>query len=191
GPALLAESVVRAMATTRLATACGAILLATGLTLAVGLGTTGPDADGPVAVAAQTGQPPAKGADQKDPKPPDKHSTLQKQADAIASRIEQLQTRLAREMPEDGVLDVSVLQSELFEVGKQILAAEKEVKTRERSLANALENKETAPTRELDKNSVLNRIDRLPGVQEAARRVNTAENRVASVERGGLGAEHP
>jgi RNA polymerase sigma factor (sigma-70 family) len=194
GPAILAESVVRAMATTKLAVACGAVILAAGQTLGVGwvAAGTGPTGSAPASTvpAAQAAQP-AKGADPSDKKPADKTAALRKQADEIARRIEALQARMIQETPEaDTTVDVSVLQSELFAVDKSILVAENQAKLQVRAFERAVKEQEAAAKRALDEREVASLIDREPGVREAAARLVKAGEAVASL-KSKLGGDHP
>lgn len=174
GPAVLAESVVCAMANTKLATACGALLLAAGLTLGVGWVAARPDAGDATAPAAAAQQP-KKGPAPKDAKPEDKAVKLRKQAAEIASRIEDVQHRLTRQMEDrQDAVDVGALESELFAIDKDILIQENQAKIQDRTLASALKNQEEAPKRPVEEREIVIRVNDTTEAQAATQRLQNA-----------------
>src|SRR5262249_13463048 len=80
--------------------------------------------------------------------------------------------------------------AELFALDKSILVAEKQVKTQERLLQDAVKYKEAAPKHELDENEIRNDVDVTPAVREAVARVTKAGDAVRSLSKQ-LGPAHP
>ncbi len=167
GPALLAESVVRAMATTKLAAMSGAVLLTAGLVFGAGWGLAeAVETNQTPAIAtpdAQTGQPPTsakKEPDSKDAKPIDRAAQLRKHAEEIAKQIQLLEMHIVKGSTEiNNTVDVSVLQSELFAVDKEILATEKQARTAAHNLESLTKDPDMLLRRALEETNVLRVID--------------------------------
>lgn len=194
-PALLAESVVRAMATTKRAMVAGLVLLATGLTVGIDWVAAGtysvkpqPDAGSVQAESPTVAQ--AKPTNPQPPKPPDRAAGLRKSAEEIAVRIERIQDQIMRVKAEPDMIGVSVLQSELFALDKLILDTERQARHYQQSLEKWAKEKQTVAKRELDPQLVQRRINEVPAVKEAAVRVDKAKATAASLKQK-LAEDHP
>jgi hypothetical protein len=196
-PALLAESVVHAMATTKWAIASGVILLAAGLTCGLGWVAAGTHHNGPGIGASDTGagrsgiptgQPNT--ADTQQPKPQDRAAALRQSSDEIAARIDRIQQLIMRDNAEPDSVSVAVLQSELFAFDKQILENEKTKGGYKQSVENADKRKAAQMKEGLEPSRLERWIDGYPAVKEASSRLSKARTTAAGLQQK-LAAEHP
>jgi len=180
------------------AVACSSVLLMTGLTFGVGWVMAGSDFSegGPNSRGGsvlQDGTSPAtqpNPANPQQPKPQDRAQALGKSADEIAKRIDQLQDQLLMVRADSDMVGVSVLQSELFALDKQILETEKQSRAHQQSLEHAVKVRESVVKQELIGESLRRRIEQSAPVKEAASRVAKAKATATSLQQK-LGADHP
>lgn len=183
GPALLAESVVHAMATTKGTMIFGAVMLAAGLTcgiswVAAGTGST----DGAQDLAAdQPSRASAAVEVPKDNKTPARTAVVREQAEVLSQRIDDLRARLLHEALDEGMVDLSVLQAELFAVDRQVLQAEKLIKIEKRGMEQAIKNRDSASTVPIDKLELASVVDQDPDVREAVTRLSRASQAVEAI----------
>ena len=186
GSALLAESVVRAMTTTKLTVLGCAALLATGVIFGAGWMATGSAATQPASASANpqsrddaASAPARPETQQKTPKPTDRTERLEKlreQSARIEREIRELQERHSKlSQMEVDLIDLSALQAELLSTDKKILALEKLQILSERNLVVAKKEAEGVPKTPVDEGSVVQSINSDPTVSQASAALQTAE----------------
>lgn len=196
-PALLAESVVRAMTTTKLVAAWGAVFIAIGLSAGVGLVAASGNGSGdlsPIELAQpeNASKQAANGAEQKADKPADKSERIRKAASVVTRQIEEIQLRLAEEVRDPALVNLTVLQEELLALDKRILEAERTVKANQLKWERALKNKDEAPKRPPEKDDVASQIGAIPIVKAASVRRAEAESALLVLQqRRAISPEHP
>ena len=197
GPALLAESVVRSMTTTKLVMACGGVLLVAGLTLGVGWAGSGAEIEAAVTGVSPALQPepgqPKKAAEPKEAAPTDRDAKvdrLRKQSAEIRDRIQELRRVHERMAPEADGIDVTVLQAELYELDKRILTEEDRSKTCARQLQTATKNHEASAKRPIPEGLVDQFVTHMPEVQVAVANLQK-KSRVVDNLTGQVATESP
>ena len=188
GPLLLAKSVVRAMIATKLVTVSCIALLATCLTFGIGWVAAATDAQERGSEITNTAQkhaqPPsaAKANPGQDAKPGDKAATLRNASEMIARRIDELRLAIISEAAKTDLIDVSILQSELLALDKEIYDTEKMTKSYPRSIERATQEKEAAAKETVDENAVLQTIEEHPEVKKALGWLSNATSAVRSLQ---------
>jgi RNA polymerase sigma factor (sigma-70 family) len=196
-PALLAESVVRAMTMTKLVSALSVVFLAVGLSAGVGWvaasrGSSGNSSPIEQAQAEEASKQAANGAEKKEAKPAEKSERIRKAASVVSRQIEEIELRLAEEVRDPALVNLSVLQEELLALDKRILEAERTVKANHLNWKRELKNKDEAPKRPPEKDEVARQIEAIPIVKAASvRRVEAESALLILQQRRAISPEHP